>query len=71
MTNRYHGNLTGNGKHTGGQGGSNAAQGKKAAIVMPEKTVNWPGLPGKSGPSRTGGAPGKGPLGDFYVHRKG
>jgi hypothetical protein len=69
--NKYHGNLTGNGKQSGGEGGSNAACGRRPTLTMPEKTANWPGLPGKAGPNRSGGAPTRGKLGPFTVKREG
>lgn len=68
MPNRYYSDI--NGRLTGGQGGSNKAQGAPAKITMPEGTANWPGLPGKSGPDRSGGAPKQGKLGKFTVFQR-
>lgn len=69
MPNKYHGNLTGNGKHSGGS----QAQTRQSppAPSMPEKTASWGGLPGKTGPSRSGGSPTKGKLGPFFVKKEG
>lgn len=69
MANKYHGNLTGNGKQSGG---SNAQQRRSPpAMSMPEKTANWGGLPGKTGPNRSGGAPKRGKRGPFHVKAEG
>jgi len=52
MPNKYYNNMSGanfpkkEGAPTGHRGGSQA---------MPEKTANWPGLPGKAGPDRSNG----------------
>jgi hypothetical protein len=72
MANKYHGNLTGNGRQTGGQGMSNKASGSSPDLSMNEKTAAWPGLPGKQQPkSRSGGAPTTGHCGPFYVKKSG
>lgn len=44
---------------TGGPGSPPSPPGAKSAAPSPmnEKTVNWPGLPGKSGPNRSVGVP--------------
>lgn len=57
MSNKYHNRDTAPSKQTGGQGGSNKAMGKAPSLSMPEKTANWPGLPGKAGPDRSAGVP--------------
>lgn len=70
MANRYHGNLTGNGKLTGGghtepSGGGSSPQGKTG-------TANWPGLPGKSqGSDRSGGVSKSGHMGPFSHKKEG
>ena len=56
-------------KRGAGQGGSNKAQGSAASAPMPEKTADWPGLPGKPGKSR--GSPETGYCGPFYVKKEG
>jgi hypothetical protein len=53
MPNKYHGNLTGNGKFSGGS--NKDSRGGSSPSSMPEKTASWPGLPGKTGPDRSGG----------------
>jgi hypothetical protein len=35
-----------------------------------EKTASWPGLPGKSGPDRSGGVPNRGYAGGFYAFQR-
>lgn len=67
MANRFHGNLTGNGKLSGGVE-SGAAQGTRSAPSFPERTASWPGLPGKSGPDRANGVAKHGRLGEFYAY---
>jgi hypothetical protein len=70
MSNKYHGNLTGNGKYSGGP--QSDKRSKSPDLAMPEKTASWPGLPGSSqGKSRAGGAPTSGPRGPFYVKKIG
>jgi hypothetical protein len=58
-------------KSTGG--GSNKATGSSPNLSMPEKTANWPGLPGKTQPSgRSLGAPTTGKAGaPFYIKKVG
>ena len=58
-------------KQSWGEGGSNKASGRAPSLSMPERTAAWPGLPGKSGPNRSGGAPTSGKLGQFRVKREG
>lgn len=67
--NKYHGNLTGNGKHSGG--GQTDSKRSAPAMGMPEKTANWGGLPGKTQKGRSGGAPTRGKLGPFRVKSEG
>lgn len=69
--NKYHNRDAAPSKYTGGEGGQNKAMGRSPRMSMPEKTAAWPGLPGKSGPNRAGGAPTKGKLGQFHVKRVG
>ena len=71
MSNKYHGNLTGNSKQSGGEGGSNKAHGSKPTLGLPEKTAAWPGVPGKTQRSRAGGAPTTGYAGPFEVKKVG
>ena len=71
MSNKYHGNLTGNGKQSGGEGGSNKAMGSRPGLSAPDKTANWPGVPGKTQRSRAGGAPTTGYAGPFEVKKVG
>jgi hypothetical protein len=69
VANKYHGNLTGNGKHSGGAQ-SDTRRGAPS-MPMPEKTASWPGVPGKTGPNRSGGTPKKGKRGPFHVKHEG
>lgn len=70
MPNPHYNNMHGaNRKGVGGH--SNKAPGAKSGASMPEKTAAWPGLPGKSGPNRSGGTPKSGPLGPFHVKGEG
>lgn len=71
MSNKYFNKDTAPSKQSGGQGGSNAAQGKGGVSAGKQGTANWPGLPGKGGPNRAGGAPTKGHAGEFYVKKEG
>ena len=71
MANKYHGNLTGNGKHSGGSE-SGAAKGGSPKPASKMGTAAWPGLPGKTqGKDRSGGTPKKGYAGPFYVKSEG
>ncbi len=54
-----------------GQGGSNKPMGSPAPTAMPERTANWPGVPGKTQAARNAGTPTKGPLGPFHVKAEG
>lgn len=58
-------------KRNAGQGGSNKAMGASPSASMPERTANWPGVPGKTQKSRAGGAPKTGHCGPFYVKSEG
>lgn len=69
MSNKYHN--SGPSKQTGGEGGSNKAMGASPSSSMPEKTANWPGVPGKTQKGRAGGAPASGKRGPFYVKKIG
>ena len=71
MANKYHDQGANPSKQTGGQGPGPKAQGSPASAPMPVKTANWPGLPGKAGPNRSGGDPTSGKLGPFYVKKEG
>ena len=80
MSNKYWNKDTAPSKQSGGEGGSNepAGSGPESAEssegTMPSmtvKTANWPGLPGKAGSSRAGGAPTKGYAGPFLVKQVG
>lgn len=69
--NKYHTN-TGNGKFSGGEGGSNKAQGRRPTLTLPNKTANWPGAPGNTqSKSRSAGMPETGKRGPFYVKKDG
>ena len=70
MPNPYYSDVVAD-KSRGGEGGSNKAQGSTPSTAMPERTADWPGVPGKTGPSRAGGAPTKGKLGPFEVKKQG
>lgn len=71
MANKFHGNLTGNGKYHGGSE-SGAARGGSPTPSSKEGTAAWPGVPGKTqGKSRAGGAPTRGYAGEFYVKKVG
>lgn len=54
-----------------GEGGSNKAMGSSPPTAMPEKTANWPGVPGKASASRAAGTPQKGSMGSFEVKKVG
>ncbi len=69
MSNKYHSNLTGNGKQSGGSQAQTRSS--HPEMLMPEKTANWGGLPGKTGPNRSGGAPKRGKCGPFHVKAEG
>lgn len=69
--NKYHNRDSAPSKQTGGEGGSNKPMGKSPSQAMPEKTVSWPGVPGKTQGSRSGGAPTRGKLGPFEVKKFG
>lgn len=71
MPNKYHGNLTGNGKYSGGGNDSAKPAGGRPTLTLPEKTANWGGLPGKTQKSRAGGAPTTGHAGKFHVKQDG
>ena len=71
MSNKYINRSTAPSKQTGGEGGSNKAMGSSPSLAMPEKTANWPGLPGKASPSRAAGAPKTGYSGPFRVKQQG
>ena len=71
MSNKYWNKDTAPSKQTGGEGGSNKAMGSTPSIPMPEKTANWPGLPGKAGPNRSAGTPETGYAGPFRVKQVG
>lgn len=58
--NKYHGNLTGNGKQSGGEGGGGKARGS-----------GGPKGESKAGPNRSGGDPTTGKRGSFYVKKSG
>ena len=72
MANKYYGNLTGNGKFSGGGGGSNKPTGKRPTLTLPNKTANWPGVPGGTQTkSRSAGVSETGHKGPFYVKKVG
>ena len=56
-------------KFGSGGGGSNKAKGSAPSAAMPEKTANWPGLPGKASASR--GGPQNGSMGPFSHKKQG
>ena len=70
MANKYHDQGANPSKQSGGEGGSNKATGNPPSMSMPEKTANWPGLPGKSGPDRSGGVPNNGYFAGFYAKQQ-
>jgi hypothetical protein len=45
--------------------------GSKKTLTLPDKTANWPGLPGKGGPNRSAGSPTSGKMGKFHVKKEG
>ena len=47
------------------------SNGSKRILTLPEKTANWPGLPGKGGPNRSAGSPTSGKIGKFHVKKEG
>lgn len=71
MANKYYNTDTVTSKQSGGSGGSNAAQGSGGPAAGKTGTAAWPGLPGKAGPNRAGGAPTKGYAGPFRVKQEG
>lgn len=71
MSNKYWNKDTAPSKQSGGEGGSNKAQGGPSTLHLPEKTASWPGVPGKTQKSRAGGAPTTGHAGPFYVRKDG
>lgn len=60
MANKYHGNVPGNGKLSGGEGGPTKALGSPPKLSE-----------SKRGPNRSGGAPTTGKRGPFYVKKSG
>lgn len=53
-------------------GNKRPATGEKMSPPSPEKTANWPGVPGATQPgSRANGAPTTGKRGPFYVKKTG
>ena len=71
MSNKYWNKDTAPSKQTGGEGGPNKACGSKPNPSAPDKTANWPGVPGKTQRSRAGGAPTTGHAGPFEVKKVG
>ena len=71
MSNKYFNRDAAPSHQTGGEGGSNKAQGSGPSISMPEKTANWPGLPGKASPDRSAGVPKEGAITKFRVDQEG
>jgi hypothetical protein len=70
--NKYHNRDSAPSKQTGGAVGSGKAAGGAPSASMPEKTANWPGVPGKTqAKSRAGGAPTRGHCGPFEVKKIG
>lgn len=57
MANKYFNHQVGNIKASGGSGAKTSVGSGSGGGGMTEKTANWPGLPGKSGPNRSGGTP--------------
>ena len=69
MANKLYGGM-------GGKGGGKADGGKQAGTAqssaMPMKSADYPGLPGKAGPDRSGGTTRIGHCGaPFHVKQKG
>lgn len=58
-------------KRGAGQGGSNKPMGASPSAPMPERTANWPGVPGKTQKGRSGGTAKAGYFGPFYVKSDG
>lgn len=71
MSNKYYNTDTAPSKQSGGQGGSNKAQGSGGVPAGKQGTAAWPRLPGKGGPNRAGGAPTSGYAGGFRVKQEG
>ena len=71
MPNKYHNRDAVPSKQTGGEGGSNKAMGATPSMPMPERTANWPGVPGKTQGNRSGGAPTSGKRAPFAVKKIG
>ena len=71
MSNKYHNKDTAPSKQSGGQGGSNKAQGSGGVPAGREGTAAWPGVPGRTQKSRAGGAPTAGYAGPFRVKKEG
>ncbi|MCR4338509.1 MAG: hypothetical protein NUW01_01335 [Gemmatimonadaceae bacterium] len=68
MANKNYGGLAGKG---GGKAGGGKQGGSPMPTAMPERTAGWGGLPGPTGPDRSGGAPKEGHCGKFHVKQKG
>ena len=67
MSNKYFNRDSAPSKQSGGEGGTNKAQGSGGVSPGREGTANWPGLPGKAGPNRSGGTKTTGHAGPFRV----
>lgn len=52
MANKYINQGANPSKQTGGSNPPAKPQGSAPNLSMPEKSANWPGLPGKAGPNR-------------------
>lgn len=68
MANKFYGGLGGKG---GGKASGGTQGGKAQSTTMPMKTADWPGLPGKASPDRSGGTKKTGHCGPFRVKQVG
>ena len=72
MSNKYFSNGSQPSSQSGGKGGDNKAAGKRPTLTLPNKTANWPGVPGGTqSRSRSAGVPEIGHKGPFYVKKVG
>ena len=72
MANKYFQSGSQPSKQSGGGGGSNKPAGKRPTLTLPNKTANWPGVPGGTqSRSRSAGVPETGHKGSFYVRKVG
>lgn len=52
MSNKFYNKDTAPSKQSGGANPPSKQKGSGPNLSMPEKSANWPGIPGKGGPNR-------------------